>query len=185
MKKIRKLTSLFLVLAMSLALAIPCFAAEPEEDEQKNVIYLEMGETYIDPETGYKISFLPSESISEAEKNAARNGIAPTGMIGNTYYYAKDVEIGGAYFHTVYNTNSHYGGVLVAHIDNEPLTDGYVEVILAHTIYKPAAGYVLAGRAGDFKIESNNGFGIDGDVEFTLIGHPTLHTWFSVYQYYG
>lgn len=34
MKKIRKLTSLLLVLVMSLALAIPCFAAEPEEPGQ-------------------------------------------------------------------------------------------------------------------------------------------------------
>lgn len=31
MKKIRKLTSLLLVLVMSLALAVPCFAVEPEE----------------------------------------------------------------------------------------------------------------------------------------------------------
>ena len=35
MKKIRKLTSLLLVLVMSLALAVPCFAAGPADDDVK------------------------------------------------------------------------------------------------------------------------------------------------------
>lgn len=34
MTKMKKLTSLLLVLVMSLALAVPCFAAEPEEEGQ-------------------------------------------------------------------------------------------------------------------------------------------------------
>lgn len=47
MKKMKKLTALLLTLVMSLALAVPCFAAEPQMDTGKDAIYLEVGDTVV------------------------------------------------------------------------------------------------------------------------------------------
>lgn len=45
MKKMKKLTALLLTLVMSLALAVPCFAAEPEENPRENAICLKEGDS--------------------------------------------------------------------------------------------------------------------------------------------
>ncbi len=45
MKKMKKLTALLLTLVMSLALAVPCFAAEPQTASKEDAIYLEAGDT--------------------------------------------------------------------------------------------------------------------------------------------
>lgn len=45
MKKMKKLTALLLTLVMSLALAVPCFAAEPQTDSKENAICLREGES--------------------------------------------------------------------------------------------------------------------------------------------
>lgn len=45
MKKMKKLTTLLLTLVMSLTLAVPCFAAEPQESSRENAVHLREGET--------------------------------------------------------------------------------------------------------------------------------------------
>ena len=70
MKKMKKLTSLLLVLVMSLALAVPCFAAEPEQ----KVVRLEIGESFTDPETGTTYSLKPWAGYSDTERAAIMSG---------------------------------------------------------------------------------------------------------------
>ena len=61
MKKMKKLTALLLTLVMSLALAVPCFAAEPADD----AVWLEVGDSYT--VGGYTIT-IKGHADSSAER---------------------------------------------------------------------------------------------------------------------
>lgn len=105
MKKIRKLTSLLLVLVMSLALAVPCFAAGPADDD--GTIYLNVGDTYTDPETGYAYSFKPLGSA-----NVQRS------MRFNSYI-VKNAPLSGASFHNNYSSDPDLGNVFAVEVNNQ------------------------------------------------------------------
>nr|WP_325182275.1 hypothetical protein [uncultured Oscillibacter sp.] len=186
MKKIRKLTSLLLVLVMSLALAVPCFAAGPAADDERNSVYLEMGDSYTDPESGMTFSFMPLDDSDIAEMNAAKSGIALAGMIGNRYYYARGVEIMGSSYNCTYTAEKIYGNYFEVRIDNEPLTNGYVRARL-HCTYPGTTDIdVSCGRTGKLVVHTyDSQLGVSGDIGFSLVGHPELRTWYDVYQYWG
>ena len=186
MKKIRKLTSLLLVLVMSLALAVPCFAAGPAADDERNSVHLEMGDSYTDSESGMTVSFMPLDDSDIAEMNAAKSGIALTGMIGNKYYYERATEIMGSSYHHTYETEEARGNLFEVLINNEPLREGYVRGRLHCTLPGTTDIDVSVGRTGKLVVHSlNSRVGISEDIGLTLEGRPELRTWFDVYQYWG
>ena len=68
MKKIKKLTALLLTLVMSLALAVPCFAAEPADD----AVWLEVGDSYT--VGGYTIT-IKEDTRTPAQREAERQAL--------------------------------------------------------------------------------------------------------------
>jgi hypothetical protein len=189
MKKMKKLTSLLLVLVMSLALAVPCFAAEPERE----VIRLELDESYTDPETGYTYSFKPCAGFTEQEILAIRSRTArlATGYANGKYYYSRGVEINsGRPYTAYYNADESRGNVFAFKIDSAPSNnipnhDGTTISTFADGVHKGVEAYLPCGQAGTFEIRSDYGEGIGGNVEMTLEGDPSLWVWYDVYQYRG
>ena len=90
MKKIKKLTTLLLTLVMSLALAVPCFAAEPADD----AVWLKVGDSYT--VGGYTIT-IKEDTRSPAERAAERQALRQEALtrgfqVGGRYYYLKAEE---------------------------------------------------------------------------------------------
>ena len=182
MPKIRKLTSMRLALVLSLALAVPCFAAGVTDADESDDIYLELGDTYTDPESGLTFSLTPSESFSEAEIEAVRNGIA----LSSIHYYERGTEITGAPFRATYDTDPSYGDVFSVRIDNEPLKEGSVRGKLYCNYNGTKDITVSFGDVGTLAVWSgNSSVGISGSITLSLIGNPQLRTWFDVYQYWN
>ena len=187
MKKMKKLTSLLLVLVMSLALAVPCFAAEPAAADDGNTIYLEMGDTYTDPESGMTFSLSPLDDSDIAEMNAAKSGIALAGWVGNKYYYERGTEISsGSYNHT-YTTDESFGNIFEVRI--QPYASGTTVRGQLFCFYNGTKDITVSFEGvGEGRLTVTTGssrIGIQGDIGLLLTGTPQLRTWFDVYQYWG
>ena len=158
MKKMKKLTSLLLVLVMSLALAVPCFAAEPAAADDGNTIYLEMGDTYTDPETGYTYSFEPLGSTSTL---SAR---------GFPSYILKNEPMTGSSFHGNYTADPDLGNVFVVEVYNKG-----AESIWA-TLNMNLQGrdrYISVNTSGELRIQSDNpNQGVSGTASVLVRGLP-------------
>lgn len=170
MKKIRKLTSLLLVLVMSLALAIPCFAAEPTAADERDIIYLEVGDTYKDPETGYVFSFKPLESDS-----------ARSGRKFNSYI-VRDLSITGASFHNNYTTDPDLGNVFAVEVNNRSAAS--VRATL-NINFDNRDQRISANGSGTLEIWSGSPYnGISGTAAVAVYGNPQLSGTISIYEYW-
>nr|WP_325204300.1 hypothetical protein [uncultured Oscillibacter sp.] len=184
MKKIRKLTSLLLVLVMSLALAVPCFAASPK---QGDAVILEIGESYTDPESGLTFSLKPWAGFSQAEKTALMNGTALPTPRGGVHYYSRGVDIRSDSYSAPYTAQARYGNVFAAAIDTSPTKNlsgndyTYVE-IEATDMHRSCFGRIPKGEATVFEI-SGGASDFSGRVTMTIERNPEFWVWYDVYQY--
>ena len=187
MKKMKKLMSLLLVLVMSLALAVPCFAAEPEQ----KVVRLEIGESFTDPETGTTYSLKPWAGYSDTERAAIMSGRSlPTPRSGGRHYFSRGVDLNTTRDYTArYTAVSSYGNTFAADIDtspteaNAPSGDWCITVALnsLDTGYG-CEGIIPIGEKATFEVTNRNG-PISGTVTMTLSRSPQLWVWYDVYQY--
>ena len=187
MRKMKKLTSLLLVLVMSLALAIPCFAAEPEQ----KVIRLEIGESYTEPETGITYSLKPWAGYSDAEQAAIMSGRSlPTPRAGGRHYFSRGVDLNTTKDYTAsYTAVGSFGNTFAADIDtsptklNAPSGDWCVTVAL-HSLDTGygCEGIIPIGEKATFEVTYPHG-GISGTVTMSLSRSPKLWVWYDVYQY--
>lgn len=184
MKKMKKLTSLLLVLVMSLALAVPCFAASPERGD---AVILEIGESYTDPETGLTFSLKPWAGFSQAEKAALRSGMPLATPRGGVHYYARGVDIRSDEYSAPYTAQARYGNVFAAAIDTSPTKnlggDDYTYVELdAPDMHRSCFGRIPKGQASIFDI-SGGAEDFSGSVTMTIERTPEFWVWYDVYQY--
>lgn len=184
MKKMKKLTSLLLVLVMSLALAVPCFAASPKRGD---AVVLEIGESYTDPETGLTFSLKPWAGFSQAEKTALMNGTALPTPRGGVHYYSRGVDIRSDYYRAPYTAQARYGNVFAAAIDTSPTNnlsgtgDTYVD-LEAPDMNRACYGRIPKGEAAIFDI-SGGASDFSGSVTMTIERTPEFWVWYDVYQY--
>ena len=132
MKKIKKLTALLLTLVMSLALAVPCFAAEPQTGPEKNGIYLKEGDTVV--VNGVIVSLKKADEV-EAH-NTARAGVH---YVANTRTWTNfDMYSDDGY------CDSKYGNTLVFDLNNR--SDGEMELMVWLDGVGELPFYCIVGR---------------------------------------
>lgn len=170
MKKMKKLTSLLLVLVMSLALAVPCFAAEPAAADDDDTIYLNIGDTYTDPETGFTYSLKPLGSTS-AHRSMRFNS-----------YILKDKPMSGASFHGNYSADPDLGNVFAVEVNNR--TAASVRATL-NLNFNNRDQRISANGSGVLEIwngDPNNG--VSGTAAVAVYGNPQLSGTISICEYW-
>ncbi|MEY8389000.1 hypothetical protein AALC17_17280 [Oscillospiraceae bacterium 38-13] len=170
MKKIRKLTSLLLVLVMSLALAVPCFAAGPAAADDDEIIYLDVGDTYTDPETGYTYSFRPLGSVS------ARSGR------GFPSYIVKNERLSGSSFHNNYTADPDLGNTFVVSVYNEGSKNIRMTLNLN---FRGGEKYVAANQPGELVVKTDDpNYGVSGTAAVAVYAYqnPQLSGKISIYE---
>ena len=185
MKKMKKLTALLLTLVMSLALAVPCFAAEPADD----AVWLEVGDSYT--VGGYTIT-IKEDTRTPAQREAERQALLQEALtrgfqIGGRYYFLKAEE----YQYTspwTYTTrcNASYGDTLHYDISNyskEQRSEFTFSLQMGNE--KPANVTVAPGQSITPEVYAEESTGIYTPIKstFTPVGG---RIWFSIsiYQYW-
>lgn len=172
MKKIRKLTSLLLVLVMSLALAVPCFAAEPAAADDDDTIYLNIGDTYTDPETGFTYSLKPLGS-TDAQRSMRFNS-----------YILRNEPMSGASFHGNYSADPDLGNVFAIEVKNQ----GAKSVRATLNInFQNRDQRIAANDAGTLEIWNGSPYdGIRGTAAVAVYANenPELSGTISIYEYW-
>lgn len=184
MKNMKKLTALLLTLVMSLALAVPCFAAEPPED----AVWLKVGESYT--VGGYTITIkedtrTPAERAAERQA-LLREAIARGQQIGDKYYYLKAVE-----YHTPtavqYTANcvSSRGDTLHYIVENYDNGNAALTFSLQVGNEVPVNTTVACGQTINPEVYAEKSVGIRVPVESKIYAGGKM-MWFStsIYQYW-
>ncbi|MCI8910887.1 MAG: hypothetical protein HFG09_09470 [Oscillibacter sp.] len=171
MKKMKKLTALLLTLVMSLALAVPCFAAAPES---KNApIWLKAGETItVD---GVSIEFQTGDAAAQA-MNAARAARA-------NYYYYKNKHVQGTdYFGAEINCQRSRGEDLQLDLDNSNRCDVVMEMWING---QEILAYCDAGKPSSASFHQDGGMSAAVSWSIYPAGNTGIYMdyYFSAYQY--
>lgn len=175
MKKIKKLTALLLTLVMSLALAVPCFAAEPESTNVP--IWVKAGETItID---GVSVEFQTGDAAARA-MDAARASRASRGY---TYYYDNKHVRGTEYFGDTITCDPSLGEYLQLDLDNSNVCDVVMHMwvngqeLLAYCDAGKPSYASFHGEGGIYATVSWSIYPADSSVSLYM------DYYFSAYQY--
>lgn len=173
MKKMKKLSAMLLALALSLALAVPCFAAAPESED--DAIWLEPGETYtID---GVTIELQTADSAAMAIAGAAR--------ASRHYYYRNLHWQSSEYFGDDITCKASYGETLMLELDNSDVVDLVMEIWVNRS---PEVDPIYCHVNEFSPVSFNKAGGLDDEISWSIYpGQPEVSTYmdyvFSAYQY--
>lgn len=182
----KKFTSLIMALVLSLALAVPCFAASVPEQE---VIRLEMGESYTDPETGIKYSLKRGSAAALTDETAA----ASAARLG-PYYYVRGERVSAVETYTrTFTAQASRGDVVAVEVDASKSAglDGERNTLVslhAPDTYLGVVGIVPNGEFGVMEIDASSSYsddGITGPIELELSRSPYLRVYYSLSQYWA
>ena len=181
MKKIKKLTALLLTLVMSLALAVPCFAAEPQEASRENAAHLKVGETV----TVNGLTATLEKGNAAATLSAARTVYTP---ITSTKTWTYEREFGDSA-----TCRSLYGDMLSFTIVNDGANDLTMEVWVNRNGVRPERVegnfYCEMNDEGPYTLTIKDAFryGDTADAEWSVLPTNTgrVNLPISAYQYWS
>lgn len=153
MKKMKKLTALLLTLVMSLALAVPCFAAEPEENPRENAICLKEGDSVTI--NGITATL---KRVDEAENLDA--------VRANRHYLARNIRWRQANpYERDYICYKSYGDTLVIDLANDgDAVEMYLWLFRHDDLLDDLMYYFDADRQSNYRLELTNYFSSLGTV---------------------
>lgn len=181
MKKIKKLTAMLLTLVMSLALAVPCFAAEPQESSHENAVHLKVGETVT--VNGLTVT-LEKGNAAEA-LSAARTVYTPITPT-QTWTYERE-------FNDSATCYKRYGDMMSFTIVNNGANDLTMEVWLNRNGVRPErveeSFYCEMDDSGPYTLRIENAFkyGDTADAVWSVLPTNTGRVNFTIsaYQYWS
>lgn len=180
MKKIKKLTAMLLTLVMSLALAVPCFAAAPAED----AIWLEVGDSCT--VGGYTIT-IKEDTRTPEERAAERRAVllARGQMINGRYYFLKAEEYQHPMVDYVADCQSTYGDTLCYNVDNYQYP-GSTTLTLTLQVRGETPVYVNVspGQSIFQEVYADKGVGLHTPVTSSIDADAQMWYAVSIYQYW-
>lgn len=173
MKKMKKLAAMLLTLALSLALAVPCFAAVPESED--DAIWLEPGETYT----------IGGVTIELQTDDSAAMSIAGTARASRYYYYRNLHWQSSEYFGDDITCKASRGETLMIEVDNSDVVDLVMEIWVNRSS-KVAPVYCHVNDVSTVSFDKAGG--LDDEISWSIYpGRPEISTYmdyvFNAYQY--